>query len=260
MAEILDNEVITAEILNEISTDLGYSELKFTDNEKFGNDKLNLITGDLVSSGILNILNKCECTVSDGKIKVDTGVIVFSDGAKKRITEANEFEILTGGINYIYAKNDTSTGKIYLVNSLEEPTDDFVLLAIYSDGSITDRRAFAKAKVELPTEGNSYCKKISTTSVPTTKTIMVNLSVANASKIFIRTYYGGDYKLVCFNTETWSVGEYFRIGNTSGSINYVTTRYVSNENDVITFEIDFDRAHFYDGYVYESEFYVYGGL
>ena len=156
MAEILDNEVITAEILNDISVDLGYSELKFSENEKFGNDKLNAITGDLVSGGLLNILNKCECVVSGEQISVNTGVLVFADGAKKRITEINVLDILEGGKNYIYVKNDTSIGKIYLENSLPEPTGDCVLLAEYEDGALNDRRTFAKAKVLLPTEGNSY--------------------------------------------------------------------------------------------------------
>ncbi len=191
MAEILDNAEITAEILNEISTDLGYPDFKFVEGEKFGNDKLNAITGDLVSKGILFKDDRCRCVLADNKITVNTGVIVFDNGSKKRIAEAVTLDVLEGGTNYVYAKNDTSNGKIYLANSLTEPDGDFVPLCTVTDGVVTDRRVFAKAKLYLFSEGNSYCKEFYLTLGDDNQgqyngVKSFNITVSDTSKVFFQ--------------------------------------------------------------------------
>ena len=93
MSEILDNQAVTTEMLNNIVNDLGIPEFNGFGENKFGVEALNKITGDLTGKGILNINNKCALNYTDGILTIDTGVIVFDDGAKLRITEMKTFEI-----------------------------------------------------------------------------------------------------------------------------------------------------------------------
>ena len=152
-----DNTEVTAENLNNIAIDLGKADFAvFSADEKFGNDALNQITADLVSSGILNLNDRCKCTLTEdgSQIIVATGVAVFGDGSKIRVTSPQTLDIIDGGTNYVYFKNDTISGRVTLENSLTEPdttTGYNIMLCTVTDSVLTNVRPFSEARVDLST-------------------------------------------------------------------------------------------------------------
>lgn len=184
---ILDNQEVTAQILNDIAIDLGHTSFNGFGEEKFGADELNGITSALVSSGILSSGSKCEPYILGDKVYIRTGIIVFSSGAKKKITETVELDLIPN--SYIYALNDTAHNICKLLVSETAPTeDDFVnLCEIAADGTLTDKRVIAKAKIELTADGNSYFHKETITSENYLewKNKTLTLPIDRVSKIFI---------------------------------------------------------------------------
>lgn len=151
-ATFLDNQEVTAQDLNDIAIDLGYADYSHFPEETPPSavSALNQITADLVTPGILLTGNRCEVTYSDGIIYVDTGIIVFESGAKKRIESIQQLQALKG-TSCVYALNDTINNTISLKCSEEFPTEgDFAKLAIVSDGLVTSERVFSTSKVSIP--------------------------------------------------------------------------------------------------------------
>lgn len=161
MDSILYNQEVTADILNNIAVDLGNTSFNGFGEEKFGADELNNITASLVSAGILMSGERCKAIISNENIIVQPGIIVFANGAKKKITEAVSFPAQAD--TYIYALNKVSAGTCDLVMSVTNPnTDeevkslDFVpICAVDSEKKIIDMRTFSAANVAIPT-ANQY--------------------------------------------------------------------------------------------------------
>lgn len=192
MAEIdtiLDNQEVNAQTLNDIAIDLGHTSFNGFGENKFGADELNGITSALVSSGILSSDNKCKPYISGGKVYISTGTIVFANGAKKKITETVELDMITN--SYIYALNDTAHNICKILVSETAPADDdFVTLCeISADGTLIDKRVVAKAKVELPAEGSSYgfTEIINRGNVVSFDNKTITIPIMGAKKIFIRS-------------------------------------------------------------------------
>ena len=161
MDSILYNQEVTADILNNIAVDLGNTSFNGFGTEKFGADELNKITADLVSSGILISDEKCKAVFSNENIIIQPGIIVFANGAKKKITEAVSFPAQAN--TYIYALNKVSAGTCELIMSVTNPNEDeevksldyVTICGVDSNKKIIDMRTFSSAKVAIPTE-NQY--------------------------------------------------------------------------------------------------------
>ncbi len=153
--EILYNGTVTADTLNNIAVDLGNTSFNGFGTEKFGADELNGITASLVTKGILQSGDMCRPVLTNGKVNIQTGIIVFANGAKKKITEIVSVDCING--TYIYALNNQSMGTCEIAVSETAPTEgDFVKLAsVSSAGALTDLRKISTAKVALKT-GNNY--------------------------------------------------------------------------------------------------------
>ena len=149
---ILDNQGVTAEILNDIAIDLGATSFNEFGEEKFGADALNSITSALVGKGILNTVNRCVPILSGSTLIISTGIIVFESGAKKKIDET--FTIMVQNGSCVYALNDKITNTCNIVASKSEPTEgDYVMIAeIDDDGNLHDRRTLSKANFETYTK------------------------------------------------------------------------------------------------------------
>lgn len=193
MEEILYNQQVTAETLSDIEIDLGNPEFTFTET-KFGADALNGITDDLINAGVLNTLNKCNVTVSDNKINIDTGIIVFSGGAKLRITTPIALDFTDNC--YVYAKHDTAINKIYAVASPTAPTGNYIMLAKITDGAVEMKRTFATGKTSLT--GGNVTRTVQLTGTAnlenTTEKVLakeIDMEGMNYSKIIIER--SGDY-------------------------------------------------------------------
>ena len=171
----LVNEPVTQSDLNNIAVDLGDAEFSAFNSNKFGVDALNAITADLVTSGVLRTPDMCKPTLTNGKVNIANGVIVFSDGAKLRIT--SPVSITAVANTYVAAKYDSTNGTCSLVSVAEIPTETGVeymkLAQVSSDGTaITDLRTMAAVKtLSAATENNIFCvnlndERIVTTNVP----------------------------------------------------------------------------------------------
>lgn len=156
-----DNQAVTLADLNNVAVDLGATTFSAFSEEKFGVDKLNQITADLVTAGILRTEDAgelgleigCRPTYANGIVTIGHGTIVFASGAKAYIDAPVEVEAAAG--SYIYALNDILTGRASLQAAESEPTEgDLVMLAsISAEGVLTDKRTVAKSKVLLTTDG-----------------------------------------------------------------------------------------------------------
>ena len=161
MSEFLDNQTVTAASLNQIAIDLGKPTFtNFADNTAYNVDKLNDITAAIVGRGIaIGVKNACECTLSDGNITVDTGLIFFNSGAKMRIDTAQTIAYTSSAVKrYIYAYNDTALNSIRLVSDEDAPAEnmDTVMLCTVENNVLTDEREYSIAKVTLPAGKTVY--------------------------------------------------------------------------------------------------------
>ena len=157
---ILYNQEVTADMLNSIAIDLGSTSFNgFGTTEKFGANELNKITSDLVSSGILLTGNMCRVIKSEDNIILQDGIIVFNDGAKKKI----EDQMVIVGVSdlgdsgaVVYALNNMSAGTCTIEIAESYPTEgDFVkLCTISADGTLQDNRNIARAKIDLSFKNN----------------------------------------------------------------------------------------------------------
>ena len=279
---ILDNQEVTAQTLNDIAIDLGYTSFNGFGENKFGADELNGITSALVSSGILSSDNKCEPYISDGKVYINTGIIVFANGSKKKITEPVELDLVAG--TYIYALNDITHNKCRIVVSDVAPDDgDFVNLCEISSAEVlVDKRVVAKAKVELPTEGNSYSftENINSTNIAEYNAKTFNIPIDGSSKIFIDEKFstGGLGASYVYDIESQSFdGVYYRNGDyanyqqISGKMClmlyggstyvYIYLEVEEQTESTITFKYTVDmNAWPWSGVSLNVNFYIYGGI
>lgn len=161
MGDFTDNQTVTAADLNQVAIDLGKPTFaNFVDNTAYNIDKLNEITSAIVGAGIaIGIGNACKCTMSNGNISIDTGLIFFNSGAKIRLDTAQTIEYTTSAEKqYVYAYNDTALNNISIVIDTEAPTAsmDTVMLCTVTDGNLTDSREFSKANVSIPSASQVY--------------------------------------------------------------------------------------------------------
>ena len=147
---VLYSEEVSADTLNNIAVDLGCSELSkaFVEGGTYTVDELNQLTADLVSKGILNIGNRCKVSLSGNTISVASGVCVFGDGSKARLTSSKSVNFIEGSTNYVYlAKKDNKISLVNTVTQLTTEYEDYVKLAeISSDGVVSDKRTYAISK------------------------------------------------------------------------------------------------------------------
>lgn len=233
---ILDNQEVTAEILNNISIDLGNDDLTFTSTEKFGADKLNKITGDLVGSGILsggsNQGNNCKIYISDGKIYIKSGIMVFADGKKKTIENDTEISELQDCA--VYALNNTSLNTIQIIAGTSYPSSgDFVKLATVSGGKVTDDRCIAVPKVNAL--GSRTSQTITNVSLGLQTEIPLNSSkvgviygvvgIGSSNQSF--AYNFTDNKYVRFTTNSMQEVDYITVGtNTRISFSIIDNKLI----------------------------------
>ena len=186
---IFYNRQVTAADVNDLAKDLGNTSFNGFGTEKFGTDELNGITKSLVGKGVLTSDNMCRTVVSDGKVYIQTGTIVFANGAKKVIASPVELPLTNG--NYIYALNNISAGTCSIVEAEALPeTGDFVALAqIASDGTVKSIAEIAKAKMTLYAGNNEVNKSVELAKSP--------------------DYYG--YSAVSFLHSEWSAHSYILI-------------------------------------------------
>ncbi len=163
----------------------------FANNDTYGAEDLNAVTARLVSSGVadsfedgvpynLSALNdmgtilytdgvvpesteNLRVTLKDNEILIAPGTAFFKDGAVMEITDGGHTIPYTPGTQlYVYLYNDLKkSNRCYPAAENLMPEGDFVLLAeIGADGSVTDRRTYAKGKLPGYASSALYTIKI----------------------------------------------------------------------------------------------------
>lgn len=161
---IMDNQALTADILNDIVIDLGVTNFStFTGLNQFGADELNEITKALVTNGILYYGNQCapSWNASEQTLTINTGVMVFNSGQKKKIKDSPVTISNISPGSYIYAHNNIANNTCEIIASYSLPTDtnaDYLEIAyIDSNNRMTDRRSFAKTNMPYNNQtGRNY--------------------------------------------------------------------------------------------------------
>ncbi len=144
----------------------------FFDNQTIGVDELNKITSRFVSGGVARQpssvaeLNgfvsdivtpgvvgtddtQMQVTLENKKITINNGTAFFDNGTVMEITEPEVADYEEGTEINVYLKSDMSKNCIYPVYSKELPEseENIVHLAhIASDGTVTDKRKYARGK------------------------------------------------------------------------------------------------------------------
>lgn len=149
-----DNTTYSAADINSITKRLVSSGIEddFQDGVAHNVSKFNETGKLLYTSGV--VPDRCMTLKvegsENGKIIINPGVAFFNDGATIEIGEGGETLSFVEGVkNYVYLKNELAdTNRCYPYCGVEEPTGDYVLLAeIYEDGTIADKRTYAKGKL-----------------------------------------------------------------------------------------------------------------
>lgn len=155
-----DNQTITASDLNNIAVDLGATTFSnFADTDTFAVDDLNDITSALVGKGITKYGNKCNLTKQGTNAVVDTGLIIFGNGAKIKITSPVSIGLISDATTYIYAQYNVQTQHAELIASETEPMDSGLINVVKignidSSGVVNSTREFASLKVQNPATQN----------------------------------------------------------------------------------------------------------
>ncbi len=144
----------------------------FFDNQLIGVDELNKITSRFVTSGVArqpssvadlngfvtdiatkgvvgDTSSELKVTLEDGKIKINTGTAFFDNGTVIEVTEPELIDCKAGVDLNIYLKSDINNNSIYPVcsESYPESEENIVHLAqVSADGTVTDRREYARGK------------------------------------------------------------------------------------------------------------------
>ena len=249
---IFYNQSVTANDLNEIATDLGATSFNGFGTEKFGASELNNITKDLVGKGYLNVKNKCKPTVSaDGsKIIVQSGIVVFENGAKKVIE--NTLEISFGVGRKYYFLNEISNGLCSLWwSTVGYPSEgDYVpLCEVTSDGTLIDKRVFSVAKVNL-----GAVERNKTADMEITLNINNNKSPCGSITLDF-TGYNGILMRAMKNGDRWETPSHrdkddiFVTIPTSG----ISTESLSISHTVVRFERTATGLNYYGGTSWSSD-------
>lgn len=157
--DFMVNQTVSAADLNNIAVDLGDAEFShFPETApQSAVSALNSITADLVTAGIIYDDNACNVSLSsdETKVYVGKGIIVFSNGAKIRITEQQTFDISfinTGDTYKLYASyNEDANIAALNISETYPVSGEYVKIAeIKKIGgigvSITQNRTFCTPK------------------------------------------------------------------------------------------------------------------
>ena len=149
-----DNEIYSASDINEITKRLVTSGIEdsFTDGVAYNVSKFNEAGKLLYTSGVVpeSCLTLRVDKTSDTEILINPGTAFFDDGATITVEDGGEtLSFASGSKNYVYLKNELVDKNIcYPYCGTEEPSGDYVILAeIDENGTISDKRTYARGKV-----------------------------------------------------------------------------------------------------------------
>ena len=143
----LDNETYGTDDINAMVARVTTSGVGIYPEGKGMIDAMNVITSEIVGSGVGYGSGSCYVSEEDGKLKINIGVAFFDDGVTVEVDDEGVIlEKETGKYLYFYRDINQNTCDICLTEEI--PSDNYVLLCYINDsGEIVDKRHYAKLKV-----------------------------------------------------------------------------------------------------------------
>ena len=148
-----DNQLIGVDQLNEITKRLVtggissvYSGADFNVSE-INDSNMALLTGGVVPG---NDMNLKVSAIGSGRYLINSGLCFFGDGTSMEVLSGGEeISVPSGSTMHIYLTSDKNQMKCYPeILSSPKQSGQFVYLAVVnSDGSIADKRTYARGKV-----------------------------------------------------------------------------------------------------------------
>lgn len=160
----------------------------FIDNAAYGVDDMNAAFSHLITSGVtcfkeggsvtsdteeavamavdsgvdLYNANSCKVVKLNGSYVVTAGVCFLPDGSHLAVdSDGYVLDVASGSVQYVYARHDVIKNTLdFEVSDTAGGADAVPIATINADGTVTDTRKFACAKVALPSTNLSLEKNI----------------------------------------------------------------------------------------------------
>lgn len=146
----LDNETYSAQDVNDIFARITSGGVIFSDTGYTLGD-LNTVQSNIADGGVVRDTNSCKVLKDGNKYKISKGACFMNDGSAIIFDDDGyEIEITDDVLNYVYLKRNVVANTIDVVVSESAGDADSIPLAeINYRGEISDRRKYARAKVDL---------------------------------------------------------------------------------------------------------------
>ena len=144
-----DNQLIGVDDLNEITKRLVTSGVGYELGESgsISVGELNGYAAALATSGVVpSGVKALKVSKVASSIYIEPGTAFFADGSFIEITSQHKLSFSYSN-GYVYLINDTALGVRKPRVTQEAPNGDYVLLAQISNGSLKDKRQYAKGKL-----------------------------------------------------------------------------------------------------------------
>jgi len=239
------NQSIGGDDLNNIAKDLGAVDFStFSDNGTYAVDKLNGITKDLVSSGVLNKWDLCKVTYSSGTVSIAKGVVVMPSGAKQRFESITTVMGVTPPC-YVYVSEDSAYNTQLCVKDEIDATTYVRLAYIDENGNVSQLATLCQSKIAGNTASTpvTYTVPVNTTSMAVTGSNYVGIYVEGSKG---STYRKNNKAIVFGSSATIDMEPASGSHHQYQRVTYLAT------NQTLTFEhSSIDGSSWYDGNTFE---------
>lgn len=150
----LDNEEYTAQDVNDIFARITSGGVLFADTGYTMGD-LNAAAGSVATEGVTRDPDSCRVVKENDRYKISKGACIMNDGSAI-IFDANgqEIDVVEGQLNYVYLMRNSVGNTIdVIVSTYPGEAESIPLAEIDKKGIIHDRRVYARAKVDICSQG-----------------------------------------------------------------------------------------------------------
>lgn len=154
----------------------------------------NISTSGITQDG----LNACKVVLDGSTYKVSPGTCICPSGAMITVdSDGYTLNITSGAVNYVYVCHNKITDTVDIIAADTAGGNDAVSLAtINADGTITDTRTYAKAKIQ--TNGGNLFTSLSITGLSKNAYKEIETGRTDFTRVILYGYRGdNDASMVC---------------------------------------------------------------